>query len=46
MSGDGTITIGITYDKNGKEKTMTVLGVGNVSAAWTSPAARTASAAC
>jgi hypothetical protein len=28
--GDGTITIGVTYDKNGNEKTMTVLGVGNV----------------
>ena len=29
-SGDGTITIGVTYDKNGNEKSMTVLGVGNV----------------
>jgi hypothetical protein len=28
--GDGTITIGVTYDKNGNEKSMTVLGVGNV----------------
>ena len=28
--GDGTITIGVTYDKNGNEKSMTVLGVGSV----------------
>jgi hypothetical protein len=30
LAGDGQITIGITYDKNGKEKSMTVLGVGSV----------------
>jgi hypothetical protein len=30
-AGDGQITIGITYDKNGNEKSMTVLGVGSVS---------------
>ena len=29
-SGGGTITIGVTYDKNGNEKSMTVLGVGDV----------------
>jgi hypothetical protein len=29
--GDGEITIGITYDKNGNEKTMSVEGVGSVS---------------
>jgi hypothetical protein len=29
-SGDATITVGVTYDKDGHEKSMTVLGVGNV----------------
>jgi hypothetical protein len=28
--GDATVTIGVTYDSNGNEKSMTVLGVGNV----------------
>jgi hypothetical protein len=28
--GDATITVGVTYDKDGHEKSMTVLGVGNV----------------
>lgn len=28
--GDGTITIGVTYDKDGREKSLTVLGVGSV----------------
>jgi hypothetical protein len=30
VSGDGSVTIAITYDKDGHEKTMTVLGVGGV----------------
>ncbi len=30
--GDGTITIGVTYDSHGNEKSMTVLGVGNAAA--------------
>ena len=29
-NGDGEIVIGVTYDKNGKEKTMSVTGVGTV----------------
>jgi hypothetical protein len=29
-SGGGTITIGVTYDSHGNEKSMTVLGVGDV----------------
>lgn len=28
--GDATVTIGVTYDSKGNEKSMTVLGVGNV----------------